>query len=86
MTQRKTTYTLEDAAEIAHAIGLDFNAEGVDPEEFRMGLGVEMEHGSRDPRTNVTGDDPHATGRIAWAHLQELPDYYSRLKEMEGED
>jgi len=25
------------------------------------------------------------TGRIAWAHLQELPDYYSRLKEMEGE-
>jgi hypothetical protein len=86
MTQRKTTYTSEEAAEIAHAIGLDFHAEGVDPEEFRAGLGVEMEHGSRDPRTNVTGDDPHATGRIAWAHLQELPDYYSRLKEMEGED
>ena len=86
MTQRKTTYTPEEAAEIAHAIGLDFHAEGVDPEEFRVGLGVEMEHGSRDPRTNVTGDDPHATGRIAWAHLQELPDYYSRLKEMEGED
>jgi hypothetical protein len=86
MTQRKTAYTPEEAAEIAHAIGLDFHAEGVDPEEFRVGLGVEMEHGSRDPRTNVTGDDPHVTGRIAWAHLQELPDYYSRLKEMEGED
>lgn len=84
MTQRKTAFTTEDAASIAHAIGLDFRAEGVDPEEFRMGLEVEMEHGSRDPRTNVTGDDPLLTGRIAWAHLQELPDYYTRLEEMEG--
>jgi hypothetical protein len=85
MTQRKTEFTAEEAAAIARSIGLDFHAEGVDPEEFRMGLAVEMEHGSRDPRTNVTGDDPHLTGRIAWAHLQELPDYYSRLKEMEEE-
>ncbi|MCU0504551.1 MAG: hypothetical protein MUE82_02060 [Chloroflexi bacterium] len=85
MTQRKTEFTLEEAAGIARAIGLDFHAEGVDPEEFRTGLAVEMEHGSRDPRTNVTGDDPLLTGRIAWAHLQELPDYYTRLKEMEGE-
>ena len=84
MTQRKTAFTAEDAASIAHAIGLDFHAEGVDPEEFRMGLEVEMEHGSRDPRTNVTGDDPLLTGRIAWAHLQELPDYYTRLEEIEG--
>jgi hypothetical protein len=85
MTQRKTEFSAEDAAGIATAIGLDFHAEGVDPEEFRMGLQVEMEHGSRDPRTNVTHDDPLLTGRIAWAHLQELPDYYTRLKEMEGE-
>jgi hypothetical protein len=85
MTQRKTEFTAEDAAAIARSIGLDFHAEGVDPEEFRMGLAVEMEHGSRDPRTNVTGDDPLVTGRIAWAHLQELPDYYTRLKEMEGD-
>jgi hypothetical protein len=85
MTQRKTEFSPGDAAEIARTIGLDFHAEGLDPEEFRMGLEVEMEHGSRDPRTNVTGDDPLLTGRIAWAHLQELPDYYTRLKEMEGE-
>ena len=85
MTARKTEFSAEDAVEIARTVGLDFHAEGVDPEEFRMGLEVEMEHGSRDPRTNVTGDDPLLTGRIAWAHLQELPDYYTRLKEMEGE-
>jgi len=85
MTARQTEFSAEDAATIAHTIGLDFHAEGVDPEEFRRGLEVEMEHGSRDPRTNVTHDDPLLTGRIAWAHLQELPDYYTRLKEMEGE-
>ena len=78
-------FTPEEAASIAAAIGLDFTVEGIDPKEFRRGLGVEMEHGTRDPRTNVTGDDPIATGKIAWAHLQEMPDYYTRLAVMEGD-
>lgn len=50
-----------------------------------MGLEVEMEHGLRDPQTNVTGDDPLTTGKIAWAHLREIPDYYTRLAKMEAE-
>jgi hypothetical protein len=78
-------FTPEEAASIATAIGLDFTVEGIDRGEFRRGLAVEMEHGTRDPRTNVTGDDPIATGKIAWAHLQEMPDYYTRLAEMEGD-
>jgi hypothetical protein len=57
----------------------------VDPEEFRLGLEVELEHGSRDPQTNVTNDDPVLTGKIAWAHLKEFPDYYTRLKRLESE-
>jgi hypothetical protein len=85
MTGTKRRFTAGEAAAIAASIGLDFEVEGVDPEEFRKGLEVEMEHGSRDPRTNVTGDDPLLTGKISWAHLQELPDYYSRLKVMEGD-
>ncbi len=85
MGETKRRFTAEEAAVIAATIGLDFEVEGVDREEFRMGLEVEMEHGSRDPRTNVTGDDPFLTGKISWAHLQELPDYYSRLKVMEGD-
>ena len=39
--------------------------------------------GVADPRTNVTDDDPVLTGKIALAHLRELPDYYDRLEEME---
>ena len=47
-------------------------------------MNVELEHGSRDPETNVTNDDPVITGKIAWAHLKELPDYYERLEAMEA--
>jgi Protein of unknown function (DUF5661) len=54
-------------------------------EQFRRGLDVELEHGSHDPATNVTNDDPILTGKIALAHLRELSDYYTRLAEMEGE-
>ena len=49
-----------------------------------MGLEVEMEHGPRDPATDVTGGDPVMTGRIALAHVNEFPDYYTRLAAMEG--
>jgi hypothetical protein len=52
---------------------------------FHKRLHVELEHGSRNPLTDVTGDDPDATGRIAWAHLIEAPDYYDRLARMEAE-
>ena len=55
-----------------------------DLDQFRLGLGVELEHGAHDPETNVTGDDELITGKIAWAHLKELPDYYTRLARMEA--
>ena len=53
-------------------------------DEFRKGLEVELEHGTRDPQTNVTNDDMVLTGKIALAHLKEVPDYYSRLEKMEA--
>ena len=50
-----------------------------------MGLGVELEHGLHDQETNVTDDDEIITGKIALAHLKEIPDYYTRLARMEKE-
>jgi hypothetical protein len=50
-----------------------------------MGLDVELEHGKIDPQTNVTNDEPIMTGKIALAHLNEFPDYYTRLDKMEKE-
>jgi DNA-directed RNA polymerase alpha subunit len=54
-------------------------------EQFRMGLDVELEHGKVNPETNVTGDNPTTTGKIALAHLNEFADYYDRLEKMEEE-
>lgn len=77
------TFTREEAQAIGEKIGIDFAA--VDIEQFRVGLSVELEHGSSHPETNVTDDDPFLTGKIAWAHLMEIPDYYTRLTAMERE-
>jgi len=81
MTKRE--FTTEEAKSIGEKIGVDFTLCTI--EEFRLGLGVEMEHGSHDPQTNVTNDDELLTGKIAWAHLKEIADYYTRLKIMEDE-
>ena len=77
--QRKTT--LEEARRIGDEIGVDWSR--LDVEQFQAGLDVEFEHGSHDPQTDVTGDDPILTGKIALAHMKEFPDYYERLERME---
>ena len=79
----KTRFTSKEAREIGDRLGVDWTA--FDIEQFRMGMDVELEHGTRDFRTNVTSDDPLTTGKIALAHLNEFPDYYTRLAKMENE-
>ena len=76
-------FTLDDALTIADAIGIQFDDVDFDVEQFHMGLNVELEHGARDPETDVTGNDPIITGKIALAHLNEFPDYYTRLDDLE---
>jgi hypothetical protein len=76
-------FTTEEAERIGAALGIDWSE--FDVEQFRMGLDVELEHGAVDPATDVTHDDPIMTGKIALAHLNEFPDYYTRLAEMEEE-
>ena len=76
-------FTADEARSLDDRIGIDW-AE-VPLEEFRLGLSVELEHGARDPQTNVTDDDSVVTAKIALAHLKEFPDYYTRLAQMEAE-
>jgi hypothetical protein len=73
----------EEAQQVGGSLGIDWKR--VDLEQFRRGLEVELEHGARDPETNVTNDDLSLTGKIAWAHLKEFPDYYTRLDKLEAE-
>jgi hypothetical protein len=74
---------IEEARRVGDLLGMDWRI--YDLEQFRHGMDVELEHGSRDPQTDVTHDDPVLTGRIALAHMKEFPDYYERLSRMEAE-
>jgi len=82
MTSRKH-FTAVEARKIGDVLDIDWSR--FDVEQYRMGLDVELEHGKVDPQTNVTDDDPIMTGKIALAHLNEFPDYYTRLEKMERE-
>jgi DNA-directed RNA polymerase alpha subunit len=81
----RTVFTADQAREAGERIGIDWATSRFDVEQFRMGMDVELEHGTRDPETNVTDDDVVVTAKIARAHLNEFPDYYSRLAVMEAE-
>jgi hypothetical protein len=79
----RESFTTEEARGIGVQIGIDWDSAPFDVEQFRMGMDVELEHGRHDPATDVTGDDPVTSGKIALAHLNEFPDYYTRLEQME---
>jgi hypothetical protein len=81
----ESAFSADQAREIGTRIGIEWSTARFDVEQFRMGLAVELEHGRRDPMTNVSDDDEITTGKIAWAHLNEFPDYYTRLARMEAE-
>jgi Protein of unknown function (DUF5661) len=78
-------FSVEEARVIGERVGIDWQSGDVDIEQLRMGLSVELEHGSQDPATDVTQDDETITAKIALVHLREIPDYYTRLAAMEKE-
>lgn len=79
----KRRISADEAKRVGATLRLDWKK--VDLEQFRRGLEVELEHGARDPETNVTNDDLTLTGKIALAHLKEFADYYTRLDKLEAE-
>jgi uncharacterized protein DUF5661 len=85
MSESRTSFTAEEARRVGEELGIDWASAPFDVEQFRMGMDVELEHGLHDVATNVSDDDPVVTGKIALAHLNEFPDYYTRLERMEAE-
>jgi Protein of unknown function (DUF5661) len=85
MPESRTEFTSEEARRFGVEIGIDWASAAFDVEQFRIGMNVELEHGLHDLLTNVSDDDPHVTAKIALAHLNEFPDYYTRLDRMEEE-
>ena len=82
---RARNFTADEARRIGEQIGVDWSQAAFDVEQLRIGMEVELEHGLHDLLTNVTDDDPTITAKIAFAHLNEFADYYTRLERMEQE-
>jgi len=80
---KKNSFTIDEAQKVGEQLGIRWDK--FDVEQFRMGMEVELEHGLIDPHTDVSNNDPLTTGKITLAHLNEFPDYYTRLKKMEKE-
>jgi hypothetical protein len=78
--------TAARAKELGSQIGIDWDDVDFPVEQLRLGIDVEREHGTElGHNTDVGADKDPVAARIAWAHLKELPDYYTRLAKMEEE-
>jgi Protein of unknown function (DUF5661) len=85
MSEYGKTFTADEARTIGEQLGIDWATSPFDVDQLRRGMNVELEHGLHDLLTNVSNDDPRLTAKIALAHLNEFPDYYTRLERMEDE-
>jgi len=83
LISKEYTLTEEEVKDLGEELGIDWSSVEFTPKDLQMGFEVELEHGFVGEETNVTDDDIFATAKIAWAHLKELPDYYTRLLKME---
>ena len=82
MTIRKQI-SVEEAKLTGKRLGIKWDKFNID--QFKIGMEVELEHGTISKLTNVSNDYLLTTGKIALAHLNEIPDYYTRLLKMEKE-
>lgn len=85
-SRRKTdVVSVKEAAKILKIVNVEKMK--IPPDDFRIGLEVELEHGTRFQDANVTNNHPLLTGKIVLAHLKETMDYYRRIDvaEIEGD-
>ena len=83
--KKKAAVTLTEAKKILALVNREKMK--IEPEEFRKGLEVELEHGLTFKDANVTNNHPLLTGLIVLAHFKETLDYYRLLEvaELEGD-
>lgn len=67
-------FSFDESIEIGNVLNIDWKK--INPNEFYLGINIELEHGLINPSTNITNNDPILTGKIALAHLNEDPYYY----------
>ena len=66
-------FTIEDAAAALAAIDIDISNGAVRLEDLHVGMNVELEHGTKFPDLDVTGDDPVVTLKMHWRIFASFP-------------
>ena len=81
--KKRKQISLDDAKRIGDSLYIDWNQ--IDLEQFRQGLMGDPKQGTMDPETGPAYDGVFLTGKVVLAHIQEFPDYFTRLAKLKAE-
>ena len=81
--KKRKQISSEEAQRIGESLHLDWDR--IDLEQFRQGLMGEVDEANMDPETGRTYDSVLLSGKLVVAHMQEFPDYFTRLKKLKAE-
>ena len=81
--KKRKQISSEEAKRIGETIHIDW--EQIDLEQFRQGLMGNHEQAAIDPETGLTYDGVLLTGKVILDHMQEFPDYFTRLEKLKAE-
>ena len=81
--KKRKQISIDEARRVGESLHLDW--EQVDLEEFRQGLMGNHKPGTIDPETGLAYEDVLLTGKVVLEHMEEFPDYFSRLAKLKEE-
>ena len=81
--KKRKQISSEEAQRIGESLHLDWDH--IDLEQFRQGLMGEVDEANMDPETGRTYDSVLLSGKLVVAHMQEFPDYFTRLEKLKAE-
>lgn len=81
--KRRKQISSEEAKLIGESLYIDWDQ--VDLDQFHQGLLGKSKQRTLDPQTELAYDGVLLTGQIVLAHMQEFPDYFTRLAKLKAE-
>jgi len=81
--KKRKQISSEEAKRIGESLHIDWDQ--VDLEQFRQDLMEDRRQEAVDPETGLTYDGVLLSGKIVMAHIQEFPDYFTRLARLKTE-
>lgn len=81
--KKRKQISSEEARRIGEALHIDWGQ--VDVEQFRQDLAEDQKQETIDPETGLIYDGVLLSGKIVMAHIQEFPDYFTRLARLRTE-